>query len=111
MFQLSQRIHVYLMLVLVWELARTGVCIGEGRRNYQEVCADLISLKEGFWMHTTHHLDRDYHRGLAVWIMGASAIQWQHMYTQNQLDFARYKVDPKFSEKKKMFWEADGSFH
>lgn len=84
---------------------------GEGRRHYQEVCADL-SPRLGFWMHTTHHLARDHHRALAFQSMGISAIQWQQMYTlQNWLDFARYKIDPKFSEKKKRFWEADESFH
>lgn len=72
------------------------------------MCADLIFLRVGFWMHTTRHVDRDYHRGLAVWITGTSAIQWQQTNTQqNRLDFARYKVDSKFSKKKKkMFWEA-----
>lgn len=53
-------------------------------------------------MHTAHHLDRDHHRALAVWIKGIAAIQWQQMYTQQDwLDFARYKVDPKFSQKGK----------
>lgn len=99
-----QGIRVYLILVLVWGLARTGVCPGEGRRIVRRcmLTSPLSEWERWFWIHTAHHLDRDHHRALAVWIKGIAAIQWQQMYTQQDwLDFARYKVDPKFSQKGK----------
>lgn len=106
-----EALHFASALSKGWSLSDSGACVQAGKdrcvprwgqEDYQEVCADLISLRVRFWMHTAHHLDRDHHRALAVWITGISAIQRQQMYTQqNWLDFARYKVDPKFSQKEK----------